>query len=66
MRKRQSEARSRQEVILERNKNINRKVVIAHNRLERQLNRLGVEIRSDFRLEPPLGRNRSRLNLRNH
>jgi len=41
--------------ILRRNVNINRDTVAAHERLERELKKIGVEIKPSYNLEPPLG-----------
>ncbi|MCY3880082.1 MAG: hypothetical protein OXF74_13005 [Rhodobacteraceae bacterium] len=52
--------------ILKRNKKIDSKLVNAHEGLERQLKRISVEIKPEFKLEPPLGRGRMRLSNRNY
>ncbi len=51
--------------ILERNRRVDSKVVNAHVNLERRLKRLGVEVKPEFKVEPPLGRGRTRLLSRN-
>ena len=48
---------SDQEEVLDRNASINVDTVIAHEKLERELRKLGVIIKPSFNLEPPLGRN---------
>ncbi len=45
--------------IAKENKNIDKAVVSAHEQLERELSKLGVEIKPTFNIEPPLGRNRT-------
>ncbi len=47
--------------ILERNKNIDVNIVNAHDKLESQLRKLGVEIKPKYSLDPPLGGTRKRL-----
>ena len=56
---------SYRESVLRRNKNINTETVAAHEKLERELQELGVEIRPSFNLEPPLGRSRTGIHNRN-
>lgn len=51
--------------LLERNVKINTKTVAAHERLEQELKKLGVEIKPSYNLEPPLGRGGIRLHNRN-
>lgn len=51
--------------LLKRNVKINTKTVAAHERLEQELEKLGVEIKPSYNLEPPLGRGRIRLHNRN-
>lgn len=51
--------------VLKRNKGINTKTVAAHEKLERELRQLGVEIKPHFNLEPPLGRTRLGIHNRN-
>ena len=51
--------------VLERNTRINVDTVAAHEKLERNLKKLGVEIRPSYNLEPPLGRNPARFHNRN-
>ena len=65
MLKKQAGEQPSQQAILNRNKIINKKTVFAHNRLEQQLKKLGVEIKPDFSIEPPLGRDRTRFYSRN-
>ena len=43
--------------VLERNPGVNVKTVAAHEELVEDLKKLGVEIKSSYNLEPPLGRN---------
>ncbi len=57
--------RDREEV-LARNEMINIDTVAAHEKLEQDLRKLGVEIKPSFRLEPPLGRNRTALHNRSN
>ena len=63
-RKRATSASYREEV-LKRNKKINTETVAAHEKLERELRELGVEIKPSFNLEPPLGRSRTGIHNRN-
>ena len=56
---------SYRETVLKRNKNINTETVAAHEKLERELLKLGVEIKPSFNLEPPLGRSRTGIHNRN-
>lgn len=56
---------SYREEVLKRNKNINTATVAAHEKLERELQKLGVEIKPSFNLEPPLGQNRTGIHNRN-
>jgi len=56
---------SDQKEVLDRNAKINLNTVIAHEKLERELGKLGVTIKPSFNLEPPLGRNRTGLHNRN-
>ena len=46
--------------ILERNTKVDRAVVASYKRLERELKRLGVEVRPRYTLEPPLGSGKPR------
>ncbi len=46
--------------VLDRNTGIDRAVVADYKRLERELKRLGVEVRPRYGLEPPLGGGRPR------
>ena len=50
--------------VLKRNKKINTETVAAHEKLERELQKLGIEIKPSFNLEPPLGP--SRIGVDNH
>ena len=56
---------SYRETVLKRNNNINTETVAAHEKLERELRKLGVEIKPSFNLEPPLGRSRTGIHNRN-
>lgn len=51
--------------VLKRNKRINTDTVAAHEKLERELEKLGIEIKPSFNLEPPLGRTRTDIHNRN-
>ena len=51
--------------LLKRNKKVNMKTVAAHEKLEKELQKLGVEIRPRYSLEPPLGRIGTELHSRN-
>ncbi len=51
--------------ILKRNTKIDTKVVSAQAKLERELRGLGVEIKPEFKVEPPLGRGTTRLSSQN-
>lgn len=53
------------EEVLKRNKNVNLETVAAHQKLERELLKLGVEIKPTYSLEPPLGRSGMELHSRN-
>lgn len=48
------------EAVLRHNAKIDRRVVAAHERLEKKLLKLGVEIKPRYSLEPPLGRSKTR------
>ena len=50
---------SDREKIINQNKYINKETITAHEKLERELRKLGVEIKPTFNLEPPLGWNRT-------
>ena len=65
MSKRQETSHSSQKEMLDRNRKINPTTVNAHEKLERELKKLGVEIKPSFNIDPPLGRNRKRLYNRN-
>ncbi len=43
------------EKIIRKNKNIDKAVVSAHEPLEQELSKLGVETKPTFNIEPPLG-----------
>ena len=49
------------EEVLRRNSKIDVDVVAAHERLERELRKLGVEIKPSYNLEPPFGRRPTRI-----
>ena len=51
--------------VLERNTRINVDTVAAHEKLEENLKKLGVEIKPSYNLEPPLGRNPIKFHNRN-
>ena len=51
--------------VLKRNKRINTDTVAAHEKLEKELEKLGIEIKPSFNLEPPLGRIRTGIHNRN-
>lgn len=53
------------EEVLKRNKKVNLKTVAAHQKLEKELLKLGVEIKPSYNLEPPLGRSGRELHSRN-
>ena len=57
--------RLREKEILARNNKVDARIVSAQARLERELGELGVEVKPEFKLEPPLGRGRTRLYGRN-
>ena len=50
--------------VAERNPRVNMKTVAAHEELVKDLEKLGVEIKSSYNLEPPLGRNPARFRNR--
>ena len=52
--------RDRDEV-LRRNPGIDLSVVVAHERLERDLKKIGVEIKPSYNIEPPFGRRPTRI-----
>ena len=64
MSQRQIVSPSNSKDVLERNTRINVDTVAAHEKLERNLKKLGVEIRPSYNLEPPLGRNPARFHNR--
>ncbi len=45
--------------ILSKNCGVNRKTVAAHKRLEAELEKLGIENKPSYKLDPPLGSNSS-------
>ena len=47
------------------NENINFETIAAHEKLEQELKKLGVEIKPRFNIEPPLGRSRTGCLSRN-
>lgn len=49
------------EEVLRRNPGIDVSVVEAHERLERDLKKIGVEIKPSYNIEPPFGRGPTRL-----
>ena len=49
------------EEVLRRNPGIDVSVVEAHERLERDLKKIGVEIKPSYNIEPPFGRRPTRL-----
>lgn len=49
------------EEVLRQNPKIDVSVVAAHERLERDLKKLGVEIKPRYNIEPPFGRRPTRL-----
>ena len=49
--------------VLTQNRGINKSTVAAHEKLERELKELGVEIKPKYSLEPPLGP--TKIQLRN-
>lgn len=49
------------EEVFRRNPGIDVSVVEAHERLERDLEKIGVEIKPSYNIEPPLGRRPTRL-----
>lgn len=51
--------------MLSRNRGINKSTVVAHEKLERELERLGVEIKPKYNLEPPLGPTKIQLRSQN-
>ena len=50
---------SEKEEVLDRNEMINRETIVAHQKLEKKLKKLGVEIKPRFNVEPPLGTDRT-------
>lgn len=53
------------EEVVERNARVNEATVAAHERLEQELKKLGVDTKPRFEIEPPLGSSRTRLHSRN-
>ena len=51
--------------VLRRNPKVDVSVVAAHERLERDLKKLGVEIKPSYNIEPPFGRGPSRTHNHN-
>lgn len=49
------------EEVLRRNPKIDASVVAAHERLERDLKKLGVVIKPSYNIEPPFGRRPTRI-----
>ena len=49
------------EEVFRRNPGIDVSVVEAHERLERDIEKIGVEIKPSYNIEPPLGRRPTRL-----
>ncbi len=43
------------EVILKKNRSVNAKTVAAHKILERELNKIGIDSKTSYTLDPPLG-----------
>ena len=54
------------EAVLRQNPKIDVAVVAAHERLERDLKKLGVEIKPSYDLEPPLGWRPTRIHNHSH
>lgn len=52
------------EITIRKNPKIDTSVVAAHERLEREFDKLGVEIKSGYNIEPAFGRHPFRI--RNH
>ena len=65
MNRKPMDVKLRKKEVLKRNKNIDTRVVRAQDELERELRRLGVEVKPEFKLEPPLGRGTTRLRSQN-
>ena len=53
------------EEVVERNAKVNEATIAAHERLEQELKKLGVDTKPRFEIEPPLGSIRTRLHSRN-
>lgn len=53
------------ETVLKRNTKVHAGTVAAHEQLERELKKLGVDTKPHFSIEPPLGSNLIRLHNRN-
>ena len=51
--------------VLQQNRNVNSDTVAAHERLEQELKKIGVEIKPRFNVEPPLGSDRTGCYSRN-
>ena len=56
---------SYREDVLRQNKKINTETVAAHEKLERELRKLGIWIKPNFNLEHPLTRSRTGIHIRN-
>jgi len=59
--RRKSKIVKTKEKILERNHKIDSNVVNAHQALERRFKGAGVKVKSEYKLEPPLGRGKRRM-----
>ena len=55
-----------QEINIRKNPKTNTSVVAAHERLERELKKLGVEIKSSYNIEPAFGRRPTRHRKQTH
>ena len=53
------------ETVLERNTKVHAGTVAAHEQLERELTKLGIDTKPHFSIEPPLGSGRIRLHNHN-
>ena len=61
MAERQTVSLTNREEVLRRNPKIDASLVSAHERLERELKKLGVEIKPSYNIEPPFGRRPTRI-----
>lgn len=61
MTKRRTVSMPDREEVLRRNPKIDVSVVAAHEQLERDLKKLGVEIKPSYNIEPPFGRRPTRI-----